>query len=208
MIRAVVFDMDGVLIEAKEWHYEALNRALGLFGYAISRYDHLTAFDGLPTKRKLQMFSTQHDLPVELHDFINTMKQIYTMEIVCSKCKPSFVHQYALSKLRANGYRLALASNSIRSTIDAMMQRSELRSYLEFIVSNEDISNAKPDPEIYNFAIKKLGVKASECLIVEDNEFGIRAARASGAHVLEVGDVSEVTWNNIESRIAYCDRID
>jgi beta-phosphoglucomutase len=53
MIKAVVFDMDGVLIEAKDWHYEALNRALKLFGYEISRYEHLTTFDGLPTRRKL-----------------------------------------------------------------------------------------------------------------------------------------------------------
>ena len=52
-IKAIVFDMDGVLIDAKEWHYEALNRALGLFGYGISRYDHLSRYDGLPTRRKL-----------------------------------------------------------------------------------------------------------------------------------------------------------
>ena len=50
MIRGVVFDMDGVLIEAKDWHYEALNRALGLFGFGISRYEHLTTYDGLPTR--------------------------------------------------------------------------------------------------------------------------------------------------------------
>src|SRR5262245_9574463 len=71
MIKAIVFDMDGVLIEAKDWHYEALNRALRLFGMEISRYEHLTTFDGLPTKKKLQMLSAQSNLPVELHDFIN-----------------------------------------------------------------------------------------------------------------------------------------
>lgn len=79
MIKAIVFDMDGVLIEAKDWHYEALNRALRLFGFEISRYDHLTTFDGLPTKRKLQILSAEHDLPAKLHDFINEMKQQYTM---------------------------------------------------------------------------------------------------------------------------------
>ena len=82
MIKAVIFDMDGVLIEAKDWHYEALNRALRLFGFEISRYDHQTTFDGLPTKRKLQILSTVDNLPEQLHDFINDMKQRYTMEIV------------------------------------------------------------------------------------------------------------------------------
>ena len=74
MIRAILFDMDGVLIDAKEWHYEALNKALGLFGIEISYYDHLNTFDGLPTKIKLQMLSEQYYLPKELHDFINDMK--------------------------------------------------------------------------------------------------------------------------------------
>lgn len=54
MIKAVLFDMDGVLIDAKDWHYEALNKALGLFGLGISRYDHLHTFDGLPTNVKLE----------------------------------------------------------------------------------------------------------------------------------------------------------
>ena len=74
-IKAVIFDMDGVLIEAKNWHYEALNKALGLFGMEISRYDHLVTYDGLPTKRKLEMLTAERGLPIGLHDFINEMKQ-------------------------------------------------------------------------------------------------------------------------------------
>jgi len=58
-IKAVIFDMDGVLIEAKDWHYEALNRALKVFGYAISRYDHLVTYDGLPTVMKLDMLTKE-----------------------------------------------------------------------------------------------------------------------------------------------------
>ncbi len=205
MIKAVVFDMDGVLIEAKDWHYEALNRALKLFGYEISRYEHLTTFDGLPTRKKLQLLSADKHLPIALHEFINDMKQRYTMEIVNAKCKPRFNHQYALSKLHAKGYRLAVASNSIRSTIDVMMRLAELDGYLDFVISNEDVTRAKPDPEMYNKAIAKLDVTPAECLIVEDNENGIRAARASGAYVLEVPDVDAVTWTNISHKIMACD---
>jgi len=202
MIRGVIFDMDGVLIEAKDWHYEALNRALRLFGYEISRYDHVTTFDGLPTKKKLQMLSVEHNLPTELHDFINDMKQRYTMEIVNARCKPRFNHEYALSKLHAAGYKLAVASNSIRSTIEVMMQRAALDSYLSFIVSNQDVTKAKPDPEMYNKSIANFGFRPEECVIVEDNENGIRAAKASGAHVLEVDDVEDVTYDNIMRKIA------
>ena len=120
-IKAVLFDMDGVLIEAKEWHYEALNRALDLFGMPISRYDHLTTFDGLPTRKKLEMLSRERGLPHQLHEFINEMKQVYTMEIVHSQCKPTFAHEYALSRLKADGYKLAVCSNSVRQTVLTMM---------------------------------------------------------------------------------------
>lgn len=204
MITAVIFDMDGVLIEAKDWHYEALNRALRLFGCEINRYDHLTTFDGLPTRTKLQILSKERYLPEVLHDFINDMKQRYTMEIVRAKCKPCFNHQYALAKLRTKGFRLAVASNSTRNTIEVMMQLAELQQFLEFTISNQDVQKPKPDPEMYNMAIKRLGINPNECLIVEDNENGIKAARASGAHVLEVKDVNDVTWANISKKIASC----
>jgi HAD superfamily hydrolase (TIGR01509 family) len=208
MIKAVIFDMDGVLIEAKDWHYEALNRALRLFGFEISRCDHLTTFDGLPTKRKLQMLTVERGLPMALHDFINEMKQRYTMEIVHAQCKPRFNHEYALARLQQEGYRLAVCSNSIRSTIEVMMRHAALDGYLSFTISNQDVQRAKPDPEMYSTAIARLGLAPSECLVVEDNENGIRAALGAGAHVLEVRDPDDVTFEAILQRIAQCgDRV-
>lgn len=201
MIRAVIFDMDGVLIEAKDWHYEALNRALRLFGYEINRLDHLTTFDGLPTRRKLEMLTVERGLPPQLHGFINELKQQYTMEIVHTRCKPRFNHEYALSRLRAEGYRLAVCSNSIRSTIEVMMRAAALEQYLEFTISNQDVTRPKPDPEMYATAIARLGLAPHECLVVEDNQNGLRAAQAAGAPVLEVRDVAEVTYPAIMRRI-------
>lgn len=201
-IKAVIFDMDGVLIEAKDWHYEALNKALGLFGMEISRYDHLVTYDGLPTKKKLEMLSVERGLPVELHEFINDMKQQYTMEIVYAQCKPRFFHEYALSRLKQEGYKLAVASNSIRKTVQVMMEQAALMDYLEFFLSNQDVKIGKPDPEIYSKAIRQLGLQPEECLVVEDNEKGIQAARGSGAWVMEVDEVEEVNYQNIKAHIA------
>lgn len=200
-IKAVIFDMDGVLIEAKDWHYEALNRALALFGFSISRYDHLVTFDGLPTSRKLDMLSVERGLPRSLHSFINEMKQRYTMEYVFTKCKPRFIHQYALSKLKAEGYHLAVASNSIRYTVDMMMEKADLDQYLDFKLSNQDVKKAKPDPEIYQVAIARLGLKPEECLIAEDNQNGVKAALSSGAHLFKVDTVNDVTYSKLISRI-------
>tara|TARA_B100000963_G_scaffold357646_1_gene380338 strand:+ start:2801 stop:3427 length:627 start_codon:yes stop_codon:yes gene_type:complete len=200
-IKAILFDMDGVLIDAKDWHYEALNRALALFGMEISRYDHLVTYDGLPTKKKLAMLSLERNLPAGLHEFINSMKQKYTMELINNNCKPSFYHEYALSKLKFEGYQMAVCSNSIRSSIEIMMEKSSLRQYLDFIVSAEEVQEGKPDPEIYNISIGKLGLSPKDCLILEDNENGIEAAIASGAHLMKITDVEDVNYQNIKNRI-------
>jgi len=201
-IKAVIFDMDGVLIDAKDWHYDALNRALGLFGFTIERYEHATAYDGLPTRTKLKRLSVEKKLPDYLHTFINEMKQRYTMEIIYERCRPRFEHEYALSRLRMEGYRLGVASNSMRDTVTLMMEKASLTAYLDFMLSNQDVKASKPDPEIYVTAIEKLGLKPTECLIVEDNQNGIKAARAAGGHLLVVKDVDEVTYDNIKQRIA------
>ena len=200
-IKAVIFDMDGVLIDAKEWHYEALNKALRLFGFEISRYDHLVTFDGLPTAKKLEMMTVERGLPKSLHQLINDMKQIYTMEYVYMKCKPLFVHQYALSRLKSEGFRLALASNSVRVTIDMMMEKADLNQYLDFSLSNQDVKKSKPYPEIYITAINRLGLSPEECLVVEDNQNGVKAALASGANLLKVETINDVTYSNIINRI-------
>jgi len=200
-IKAVIFDMDGVLIEAKDWHYQALNKALKLFGMEISRYDHLVTYDGLPTKKKLEMLSTERGLPKGLHNFINDMKQQYTMEIVYSECKPKFYHEYALSKLKNEKYKMAVCSNSVRNTIEVMMEKSSLSQYIDFYISNQDVKHGKPDPEMYIKAINRMGLSPKECMIVEDNENGIKAARASQAWVMEVDEVEDVNYKNIIEHI-------
>jgi len=202
-IEAIIFDMDGVLIEAKDWHYEALNKALMLFGMGISRYDHLVTYDGLSTKKKLEMLSRERGLSKGLHGFINKMKQQYTMEIIYSDCKPRFCHEYALAKLKNEGYKLSICSNSIKRTIEVMMDKAALAGYLDFYLSNQDVKIGKPDPEMYNKAIKKLGLTPLNCMIVEDNEKGIQAARASGAWVMEVDEVEDVNYQNIKTNLKF-----
>lgn len=202
MIKAVIFDMDGVLIDAKEWHYEALNMALGKFGYLISRHDHLVTYDGLPTRTKLEMLTMQEGLPQSLHSFLNQLKQRYTLQLTAERCAPTFAHQYALSRLSHEGFKIAVASNSVRGTVESMMNKSQLMPYLDFYLSNEDVQQGKPSPEIYSKAISLLDLDPRECVIVEDNPHGIAAAKASGAHVLEVSTVSEVNYWNIQKYIA------
>ena len=200
-IKAVIFDMDGVLIDAKEWHYEALNKALALFGFAISRQEHFDSYDGLPTRKKLEMLSSEKNLPKGLHLFINDLKQLYTLQIANAKCSPLFIHEYALARLKAEGYLLGVASNSVKDSVELMMCKSHLHDRLDVLLSNEDVDQAKPAPDMYIKAAAMLKLKPEECLVIEDNQHGIAAARAAGAKVMAVAQVTEVNYQNIMAHI-------
>lgn len=200
-IKCIIFDMDGVLIDAREWHYEALNRALGIFGYKISRHDHLVTYDGLPTMKKLEILSSYSNLPKQLHRFINELKQIFTMDITMTKCSPTFCHEYAISKLKYEGYRMAVCSNSVRDTMSSMLSKAALLDYFDFYLSNQDVEKSKPHPEIYFKAIERFGVHPRECLVLEDNANGIKAATEAGAHVMQIHQVTDVNYANISKFI-------
>lgn len=193
--------MDGVLIDAKEWHYEALNEALRIFGKEISRFDHLTVFDGKPTKDKLNMLTEIGEIPKAVHDIINIMKQKFTMRKISNLCSPNFNHQVALSKLKKEGYKMAVCSNSIRQSVEFMLRNAGIIEYFDFYISNEDVVNGKPDPEMYQTAMSRFSAEPHECLILEDNENGIKAAIASGAHLLKINEVNDVNYKNIKNRI-------
>ena len=193
MIKAITFDMDGVLIDAREWHFEALNEALDLFGYNISRTRHLGEFDGLPTKKKLEKLTELDQLPRHLHQTINNIKQERTSRIILSKCYPMRNHLALLSFLKSKGYPLGLATNSIRKTALQMLNCAGIQDYFDSIITNEDVQFPKPHPEIYLKSAEKLGVAPKELLVFEDNPNGIRAATEAGCKVLRVTNPADVT---------------
>lgn len=205
-ISCVLFDLDGVLVDATEWHYVALNRALALFGFDITRYEHLSGYNGLPTRKKLQMLSVEKGLPSALHNTLNRLKQVYTRDEILTRCRPVFEKEYMLSRLRKEGYRMAVCSNSIRESLQMMVHQSGLDDYFEFLVSNEDVSRPKPDPEIYAAGMTRMGALPAETIIVEDSPHGIEAARRSGAYVCQVAGFTDVDYFKIRSAIDRVER--
>lgn len=207
MIKAIIFDMDGVLVAAKDWHFEALNLALALFDCEIPYDEHLSRYDGLTTRKKLEMLTVEKKLPITAHDIIHKRKQEYTMQIIRDKCKPYPMHQETLFMLKNKGYQLALASNSIRNTIDLILEKTQLRNYLEEIISASDVIRPKPYPDIYQKVITKLKRLPNECLVIEDNINGVQAAEGAGAHILKVDEIDEVNLPNIYTRIQQIENI-
>jgi beta-phosphoglucomutase len=205
-ISCVLFDLDGVLVDATEWHYVALNRALALFGFDITRYEHLSDYNGLPTRKKLQMLSVEKGLPAALHNTLSRLKQVYTRDEILTRCRPVFEKEYMLSRLRKEGYRMAVCSNSIRESLELMVHQSGLDEYFDFLVSNEDVSRPKPDPEIFEAGMARIGVTPEKTIIVEDSPHGLEAARRSGAYVCQVSGFTDVDYFKVRSAIDRAER--
>ena len=198
MKTVVLFDLDGTLVEAKEWHYEALNRALRLFGFEISREDHINIYDGLPTRNKLRLLTEQEGLPETLYDLIFRFKQEFTFQEIEKNCRPLPNVVETLRSLKNRGYVLGLCSNSIRKSIDLMLQYSGIADCFDIILSNQDVTFAKPDPEIYEVARHRLKVRAEDCIVVEDNPKGIEAGRRARMKVIQVSSPNDISLKLFE----------
>ena len=193
-IRCVLFDLDGVLIDACEWHFHALNIALEkVVGSSISREDHEKKFNGLPTKVKLKMLG----ISSEDSAVINRLKQEHTVGLIEKNVTIDHVKIELLSHLKKNNILTACVTNSIRNNTILMLEKSGMIEYLDVVVTNEDVQRNKPEPDCYNLAIKKLSADPSKTLCVEDSTKGILSARASLAkHIWEVENPDKVNLEN------------
>lgn len=193
-IECVLFDLDGVLVDACEWHYTALNDAMReVVGFEISREDHVTKYNGLPTSVKLCMLGIEAPTASR----INALKQIKTLEIIAERAEIMPEKQELHSYLKSQGIKIACVTNSIHTTAAAMLRQTGQIKFMDLIVSNQDVPRNKPYPDCYNFAVKTLGVDPSACLCVEDSPKGIEAARTSCVpNLWAVSTTSDVTLQN------------
>jgi beta-phosphoglucomutase len=202
-INLIVFDLDGVLVDACELHYNALNKAIANIAgeqYVINRKEHVETYNGLSTKIKLQKLKEEKKLPEKYVKLIHDLKQLYTAEFI--KDVQTIPHVYeALEKLSNDNYIICVASNSIRNTVCEILEKTKLAIWVDYHLSNESVALPKPYPLIYIRAMNIAGVTPKETLIVEDSDVGITAAKASGAHLLVVKSPADVTYENIVKKI-------
>ena len=201
-IKLIVFDLDGVLVEAKNIHFDALNEALTKVnpGYKIGWTEHLNKYDGLKTSQKLELLTQEKGLPSEIHNQVWKTKQELTVRKL-SNLKPNRELVATIKLLYNEGFKLAVCSNSIRRTCLTVLAKLELIEYLDLIISNEDVTNSKPHPEMYWKAISVMSMLPEETLIVEDSPYGLLAAARSKSYILRVKNPTEVTYNNIMDKI-------
>ena len=199
MIKLIIFDLDGVLVDAKSIHYDALNEALG-DEFNITWNEHLSIFDGLKTNEKLRLLTKLKGLPVEKYTEIWNKKQKLTLKYLDALPKNPVIKD-AVKRLSEDGYKIACCSNSIRKSVLTMLSKLDIIEYMDLILSNEDVKNSKPHPEIYWNAISLMECLPEETLIVEDSPCGLLAASRSTSNIMRVGSSIDVTYDNILKNI-------
>lgn len=197
--KLLIFDLDGVLIESRELHYETLNDALNEVDpkYIITREEHLSTYDGLSTTTKLKILAANKGLPSSYFDQIWQDKQKHTFERLKSISRSSKLIEIC-EWLKSKNYRIAVASNSIRETIKISLMSLGIMEYVEYIMSNEDVRRTKPYPEMYWNCMNALNAIPRTTIIAEDSHIGRQGAIDSGAVLLPIENSYDLTLERVQ----------
>jgi beta-phosphoglucomutase-like phosphatase (HAD superfamily) len=204
MHKLIIFDLDGVLIDSKEIHFNSLNLALKLVDpkYIISRAEQDSIYEGLTTSAKLQIMTRLKGLSPEFYDLIWKTKQQYSSDMFLSVNEDRELVSL-FNFIKSHGIKIAVASNSIRTTLDNCLSALGLIDLVDYSLSNEDVENPKPNSEIYNRCIQRFNTTPEHVVIFEDSPVGREAAYGSKARVFEVNNRSDLTLSNISDMIEY-----
>ena len=193
MIKLVIFDLDGVLYESKEFHFDALNIALEEVDkkFIISKEEHLNIYDGLSTKKKLELLTINKGLDSNLYNQIWFKKQEITNSLL-EKISPDENLIMYLSTLKKANIKLVCCSNSISQTVKTVLKNLGIIDFFDSVYSNEDVKNAKPHPEMYWAAMIKFSIKPNETVIVEDSPVGRLGAKMSGCNTIFINEPNDI----------------
>ena len=202
----VIFDLDGVLVESREVHYDSLNIALSRIGqeYVISNEEHLSKYDGLGTTTKLKMLTEEKGLPESAHQQVWEDKQKATLQILSGFPK-NYIAIDIMQTLKERGWRIAVASNAIRDTVITALDAIGVLKYVSYIMSNEDVRNHKPHPEMYWQCMVSLDAAPANTIIIEDSHIGREGALSSGANLHAIKNASDL---NKERLLRFVDEIE
>jgi len=190
MVKAIIFDLDGVLVDACDLHYKALNLALQRHNFHIITYqEHLSNYNGMPTKAKLKKIGYS-DLEISK---ISATKQELTLDLIYTEIFEDPKKVELLKYLKEQKYKIGVCSNSLNKSIKHFLQASKLAKYIDFYVGNDDVKNPKPAPDMYLHMLKLLDVTSSEAIAVEDTELGASSSQGAKIETIVVASYDEVT---------------
>lgn len=195
-----IFDLDGVLVEACDWHRDALNESLlKVSNCVITEQEHTKVFNGIPTRKKLSILLKQDRIKDDDVEKIYELKQKYTIKTIKKQAIIRDEKIEMLNFLKEKGHIVACYTNSIRETAELMLKKTGIHHLFDYILTNQDVREPKPSAEGYNFLIRHYDINKKLCYIIEDSPKGIAAASNSGANVICVKNANDVNIDTIKS---------
>ncbi|WP_316798683.1 HAD family phosphatase [Pedobacter frigidisoli] len=179
-IKALLFDLDGTLIDSEKFHFNCWNDFLLQYGVQLDFKDWLTNYAGIPLPQNAKTILSRYKLNEDLESFIERREQI---TLAGFKTKDIELMPFALDFVNyfyQKGFTLAVVTASPRADVEAVFEKNGLAKYFSVFVTRTDVIKSKPDPESYNLCVEKLGLAKEECLVFEDTLNGVKAAVAAG----------------------------
>lgn len=203
MIKAIIFDLDGVLVDTKKIHFDSLNYALEKNRCKkIKIDDHTKIYDGLPTNEKLRILNEKKLVPKKINKVVKKLKQKKTLEILNKKIKKNNRLFNLLKNIKKKKIKIAVATNAVKSTLDICLKNLGIKKFIDFNLTNENVKNPKPNPEIYLKIFIKFGIYPQEAVIVEDSHYGREAAISSGAKLVPIKSTKELNLQLLKKYIS------
>lgn len=180
--QAVVFDMDGVLVDSEPMHHEAVRVALAPEGVQV-RDEDLLPYRGQRHEAAFTALKERFGLSLGVEEYLHRVGEALLERFAAGVQARPGVHA-VLSRLREGGYRLAVATSTPRRWAQPLLERIGVLPWLDSVVTGEEVVHGKPAPDIFLLAAQRLGVVPAACVVVEDAVAGVRAARAAGMRVI------------------------
>ncbi len=181
---AIIFDMDGVIVDSEPYHERAFREIFAEMGYGDSHGVHFPDYYGRSDVALWRDFVAKHSPPQPFDELVE-WKQRHFLKILKAD-EPIFESLPELVAKLAERYKLAVASGSMHPVIDEVLAMRNLRRHFPVVVSVQDVARGKPAPDVFLRAAELLGVSPAECCVIEDSVAGVQAARAAGMSVIGI----------------------
>ena len=180
-IKAIIFDMDGVLVDTEPLHYIAWKKVLGKYGYNLTKNEFIIDFVGVGKEICSENMSKKLKIPK--NEILKERNRMYRGLMKGARERNGAIK--LVIKLRKN-FKMCVATSSKKDEALYVLKNTKLADLFEKIVTGSNVKRLKPYPDIYLFAAKKIKVKPQECVAIEDTEVGIKAAKAAGMKCIAV----------------------
>ncbi len=199
--RAVIFDLDGVLADSEPWWNEIDKKLLGEYGVTYGGEYHRDVL-GVSYRLALEFYKKMFDLSVPTEELMRRRGEI-AAEFFANRIGLFPSTRAVLKELRQMNLHLAVATSSVSASARPFLDRHELTTFFDVIVTGEEIERGKPHPDIYLRVAEKLDVPADACLVIEDALSGIAASKAAGMRVAAIPDTRFVDAREYEKQADY-----